>query len=240
MMRSHSERATHTHSDGSLVDAILEGVIALDRNNFDSMVAEIEARQDITPGRLIDTFIPHVARILGERWCSDHMSFAEVTIGSARLQSWVRDLDRSFDPSRGDYDIDSPTCLLVIPPDVFHTLGAIVALSQFRRAGASVRLLICQSADDLRETAANGTYDMIAISAPAGTPLDLLRQMINKVRKIPNCRPSIVIGGGLLECEPDIEILVGADFAARDPKEALELCGLKTYSSEPRSSKMGA
>jgi len=43
------------------------------------------------PGEAIATvYIPHVARQLGDEWCDDKLSFARVTIGTARLQSALR------------------------------------------------------------------------------------------------------------------------------------------------------
>ncbi|MBM7068606.1 B12-binding domain-containing protein [Actibacterium sp. 188UL27-1] len=227
-------------NDLSILNFILDAVLAVDRSRFDRMVEDVRDLHRIQPEKLIDHYIPEAAQILGREWCADHMSFAEVTIGSARLQSWVRDLDRDFDTRSALDDLDGPSVLLVIPPNTFHTLGTMVALSQFRRAGASVRLLICQKIGDVRQALAQTSFDMVALSAPGGTSLDLLRQMVENIRYRPGKTPLIVVGGGLLALEPETKILIGADFAAHDPKEALALCGLKicTTGAPPRATRV--
>ena len=226
-LHSRARVAVDHGRDAKILSIILKAVLSVGRSQFDQMVEEIGVQHKVSPEALIDIYIPQAAKILGEEWCADHMSFAEVTIGSARLQSWVRDLDRSFDTRAATDDIHGASVLLVIPPNTFHTLGTMVALSQFRRAGASVRLLICQRLGDLRQSLTDTTFDMVALSAPGGTSLDLLRQMVDNIRNAPDATPYIVVGGGILAVEPDTKILIGADFSAHDPKEALALCGLK-------------
>ena len=72
---------------------------------------------------------------MGERWFANTLSFADVTIGAARLQETVRALDqrRSMDArAYGD------RILLVVPHTEHHTLGVFVASQQFRRRGVDV------------------------------------------------------------------------------------------------------
>eukprot|EP01023_Acetabularia_acetabulum_P015203 TRINITY_DN17374_c0_g1_i5.p2 TRINITY_DN17374_c0_g1~~TRINITY_DN17374_c0_g1_i5.p2 ORF type:complete len:173 (-),score=32.84 TRINITY_DN17374_c0_g1_i5:14-532(-) len=74
----------------------------LDRNPLRRMDALAEIRKaGITDVEIAEDFIPHVARRLGDAWCEDNMSFADVTIGSARLQAMVRDLGPP-EPAIGD------------------------------------------------------------------------------------------------------------------------------------------
>lgn len=180
---------------------------------------------------LIDFYIPAVAREFGERWCADSLSFAEVTIGTARLQSWVRDLDRSCQRRDVD-DLDNPAVLMVIPKDMYHTLGGMVVVSQFRRLGVSVSLELGPSPDQLAQRVRNGGYDMVAFSASSCESLEMLRLLVNKVREGGHPAPPVVVGGSLVDAEPDAKILTGADFATSSAREALQLCGLKMLKTE--------
>lgn len=179
------------------------------------------------PESLIDKVIPDVARLLGEHWVADSLSFAEVTIGSARLQALLRELVRLI-PSDPIGNFDAPSVLMVIPPNCFHTLGAMIAISRFRRCGATVRLLITQDQNDLTFQLQKGHYDMVAISASGCESLETLRSLVTKVKMAGTSTPPVVIGGRIVEFEPNTKILVGADYTTQDPHEALELCGLTT------------
>ena len=199
--------------------------------NADRFEAEETLRGCIDDGfsaeDLIDHYIPMVARLLGDGWCVDHLGFAEVTIGVARLQGHVRMLDQrtrrqELSPT------DQPSVLLCVAPNCFHTLGPLIALSQFRRLGASVRLLLTQSPEDLADAMANTSYDAIALTATAHERLEVLREFVDIVRGRCGNPPPIVVGGSILDLEPETHILVGADHAARTPQEALTLCGLTT------------
>jgi methanogenic corrinoid protein MtbC1 len=216
--------------DAELMYSLAAAVLSHDRAISDTAVQECISR-DISTVQLVDLYIPEVSRLLGARWSNDAVSFAEVTIGVARLQSLVRELDRSMAPPR-EVPFDAPSILLVIPPDTYHTLGAMVALSQFRRLGVSVRLLIARDANEVGRTVRDYSFDMVAISASGCERLEVLRLLVTKVKAAHKNAPPVVIGGGLLDVEPETQVLTGADFTTTDPKHALLLCGLKVPYAE--------
>ncbi|MEM6738469.1 MAG: hypothetical protein AAF646_00040 [Pseudomonadota bacterium] len=179
---------------------------------------------------IIDRYIPEAARVFGEAWLSGGHSFAEVTIATARLQGWLRDLDMAqgaTDPFR----LDAPEVLLVVPESCHHTLGAMVAVSRFRRLGALVRLCLGQDARTVGRIVRAGHYDMIALSAAGNEGLDFLATLINSVRSGLGPVPYVVLGGEILNQYRDAPALVGADFGTSDPEEALTLCGLTISAS---------
>lgn len=207
-----------------------------DQSTANDLVARLR-QGGVSAEDLIDFYLPAVARDYGDDWCQDEMSFAEVTIGCARLQSWMRDLDSSLDLAPPAFD--APGILLVVQPEAYHSLGAMVALSQFRRLGASVRLALGPSLDTLAGWVRDGVFDMVALTASSSERLEKLRLMIERIRQAADPAPPIVIGGSLLDTEPDVKILTGADFITSSPQEALELCGLKTEGRAVQSSSLG-
>lgn len=219
-------------SDGLAVDgrqadilaALCTAVLCPDRKDGERQLAAIvDAGAD--PSELIDVQIPEAARIFGTAWCRGGHSFAEVTIAVARLQGWLRDLDKHAD-TRDPFRLDAPEVLLVVPEGSHHTLGAMVVMSRLRRLGALVRLSLGQDARALGRVVRAGHYDMIALSAAGNEGLDFLAKLINSMRSGLGPAPRVVLGGEILNQYRDAPALVGADFGTSDPEEALSLCGL--------------
>ena len=176
---------------------------------------------------IADHYVPAIARELGEQWCVDQLSFAAVTIGSSRLQAMLRMLGPNWSGDSAEHD-GAPGILLVVPHEVYHTLGAIVLSGQLRRKGVSVKLLLGGRPREVAERVASTTYDGIFISSSIGETLESLRQIVDAVRTSTHTPPPIVIGGTILDVETveNVTALTGADHATKIPDEALRLCGL--------------
>jgi methanogenic corrinoid protein MtbC1 len=187
--------------------------------------------QGTRPEDLADFYIPALAREMGERWCVDKLSFAGVTIGVSRLQAMLRELDPHW---CGDQDLgpDAPSLLLVVPQEIYHTLGAIVLSGQLRRKGISVKLVLGGKPKDIAERISRTKYHAVFISSSQDVALEALRRIIDAVKTSTKNPPPIVVGGSILEIEAAdaITALTGADFATQIPDRALRLCGLKLAS----------
>lgn len=213
----------HPELDEALLESIAHAVLSPDRaqgaRELDALLASGVARCTI-----IDAFIPAVARHFGEAWLDSGHSFAEVTIAVSRLQAWLRELDREIvdDPFR----FDAPELLVVVPEGCHHTLGAMVAMSRFRRLGALVRLSLGKDAREIGALVRGHHVDMVALSAAGHEDLEFLANIINCIRSGVGSPPPIVLGGPILDQIPDAAALIGADHATTDPEEALSLCGL--------------
>ena len=209
--------------DEALMESVAHALLSPDRAE-----GEREMRALIDSGveraTIIDAFIPAVARRFGEGWLNSGHSFAEVTIAVSRLQAWLRDLDGPLqdDPFR----LDAPEILLIVPEGCHHTLGAMVAMSRFRRLGALVRLSLGQDARAIGTLVRRQRFNMVAVSAAGNEDLEFLYAILNSIRSGVGFPPPIVLGGPILDHNPDAAALVGADHASSDPEEALALCGL--------------
>ena len=184
----------------------------------------LEAR--IRPEDITDFYIPEVARRLGAAWCEDGVSFADVTIGVARLQGLLKEIGAAWlDDAR--LDADAPSLLVVVLADEFHTLGAMVLCGQLARLGLSVKLAMGHGESELLRIVAAGHFDAILISAAQGERLATLKKLVEKIRAA-SVRPTpVVVGGSVVTRVTDIKTQTGADHATTDPKEALRACGLK-------------
>lgn len=185
----------------------------------------------ISSEMIADRYIPHVARQMGDEWCEDELSFARVTIGSARLQSALRNLgehwtsfDMTGDP--GSFDDESAAVIVIVVRDSYHTLGAVVLAGQLRRQGISVRLVMGPTPSELQAIFHANTFDAALISANESESLDSLRETVEFIRKSASVSPPIIVGGSVLDQDVDVKARTGADYVTNDPYEALEHCGL--------------
>jgi methanogenic corrinoid protein MtbC1 len=189
---------------------------------------------------LADLYIPAIARELGDRWCSDEVSFAAVTIGSSRLQSMLRALGPNWS-GENTGQCDAASILLVVPQDVYHTLGALVLGGQLRREGYSVKLVLGGKPQDIAAGIKRTKYEAIFISSSRGETLESLRRIIEAVKSSVQNAPPIVVGGTILDVESkeNVTTLTGADFATKIPQEALRLCGLRLTTQHNTKIKFG-
>jgi methylmalonyl-CoA mutase cobalamin-binding subunit len=185
----------------------------------------------IPPEEIADHYIPAVARRLGEMWCEDEVSFATVTIGVARLQGLLRDLEDIAGMARMD-EPEGASLLVVVAAGVYHTLGAMVLTGQLRRRGHAVRLLLGPEPEAVAVAVRQARFDAVLISASDGGSAESVRQIVHAVKTATGAAPPVVIGGTILVSEDltgaDIRSLTGADHVTSDPTEALHLCGVMT------------
>lgn len=208
--------------DPDLFEALLAALQSHDPQDQTGILDQLR-RAGVSPTTIIDLYIPEAARHMGAAWCEDQMSFANVTIGSARLQGMLRDVsDQMIYPQ----SLDGPSILVVVPYATYHTLGGSVLTQQLRRMCFSVVLSIGRTDDEVVEIIAEKDFDMIMISASGAERLDLIAKMVKNIKNIAKNAPPIVLGGTILEQETDVKALSGADVITMDPKEAIRLCGL--------------
>jgi MerR family transcriptional regulator, light-induced transcriptional regulator len=192
------------------------------------MLASGIRREDIA-----DFYIPEVARRLGTDWCEDRTSFADVTVGTARLQGLLREIgpDWFSDVRLG---ADAPCLLVVVLADEFHTLGAMVLGSQLGRLGVSMKLAMGRNEAEVRDVVASGQFDAIFLSVSQSAQLETLRGLVDKLRAASQRATPIVLGGSAVTRVTDVRAQTGADHATTDAREALRACGLTLTASGAR------
>jgi methanogenic corrinoid protein MtbC1 len=199
---------------------------------FDSRSTDIVQRlrdMGISDHAIIDHYIPETARRLGADWVADRLGFADVTIGSAKLQSMLRELVEE-ENTKSLRARTAGVAVIVMASD-YHTLGAMVLTMQLRRLGISTRLLIGVDFEESLPALRADRFDAVFISASSTKMLSELQLFIRKLRREAGTGTPIVVGGSILGTNDDIKTLTGADFATTDPVEALQLCQLKISKS---------
>lgn len=211
-----------------LLQTLIDAALYRGMDEVTAVVSEILAA-GYSADDVIGAFIPDAARRMGQSWCDDGLGFAEVTIGSARLQRALRSVSGTRAPRNTGH-----TVLVIVPEDEHHTLGAMVAAEQMRRTGVSVRLCLGERRARLAQYVADVQYDAIFISLADPERLEDATRVVNLLRRSASNAAPIVVGGALSGREEEVRASIGADFAATDPFEGLRSCGLRTSRSARR------
>ncbi|MEM7546234.1 MAG: cobalamin B12-binding domain-containing protein [Pseudomonadota bacterium] len=180
-------------------------------------------RAGISAADIVDFYIPEVARKLGAQWCVDERGFAEVTIGTAHLQSMLHDITIDW-LDRGITNSKDMTALIIVREGQYHTLGAMVFAAQLRRLGMTVRLLLGARDEDVVTDVRYGDDTLIGISASEGESLSDIGDLVTKLRAAAPANPLIAVGGSILPSTEDVNVLIDADYVGNDPVETLKLC----------------
>ncbi len=216
----------HGICDGNIADAVVALRTAVLHTSNDTCDGALRAARAayLTNSQFADICIPQVARDLGQMWCDDLISFAEVTIGTARLQSLLRQISVGWH-SDVSCRRDEKTVLVIVPPQAQHTLGPAILVSQLRRRGVSVRILVGATPAQVSTNLRRSPVDAVFMSLTCLEMLDSLRSIVNQVRKGHIYTP-VVIGGPAISLTTVVCATTGADHATSDLDEALTLCGL--------------
>jgi methylmalonyl-CoA mutase cobalamin-binding subunit len=205
--------------------------VALDR-----ALGQMRNQHGLDDAEIVDSYIPAAACQLGADWMENRRSFAEVTIGTARLIRTVRDISAGWNADAAA-DWRAPVMLMVVPEAEQHRLGAMVAASRFRRLGVSVQMLLGASNAEVLDRAEKGAFDIISFSLATRARVEETRRLIHMMRASLSPLPPLVVGGAIGLGAEELRAHLGADHVASDPEEALRLCGVSI--PKPGSARAG-
>lgn len=208
----------------SLVQRLMAAVSSFDPESFEDLKPELR-RARVSGPQLADIYVPEVARRLGRAWEEDCMSFAQVTMGVARLQAILREIGSGWSADR-EGRVDGPVVLLVLPSGEQHTLGAMVLAGRLRREGISVSMKIAPTTAELALYVAERTFDGALVSTACNDRLETCRKLVKTLKESSRGVLKVAIGGAILHGCEDVVGLTGADMATNDIGLALSMIGL--------------
>jgi methanogenic corrinoid protein MtbC1 len=152
------------------------------------------------------------ARELGTQWETDETDFANVTLGVSRLHRIMRRLGDDFCGERSGPDTGWSMLLTAIPGEQ-HSFGVSMVAEFFRRAGWNLCTGPFQSHRELTSLVHNHWFDVVGFSVSSDRRLDELKQDINDIRGTSRNRQiGVLLGGPLLESNPELVASLGADM----------------------------
>jgi methylmalonyl-CoA mutase cobalamin-binding subunit len=198
------------------------------RSNFDAsdVVNELRCFQ-ISDDVIIDSYIPVAARSVGEKWVSDELGFAEVTIASARLQALLTEI-AYCDTLSASLMPDPPRVLVVINEGDQHTLGGFVVAAQLRRRGAVVEVVCAEDRATALRRILDGGYHAVLFSCSLSAGLASVAQVVRSVRRRTAVAPLFALGGIVLDHCKDIKGETGVDLVTNDLATVIAMCAQRS------------
>lgn len=205
-----------------LAERLYTASICSDRANFEGALCDVQ-RAGYSHDTVAFELIPSIARRLGADWEDDLISFIDVTIGCARLQSALRCLPDEMKGGSIAYNGTRRNCLVMVPMGAQHTMGALVLAKHLRHAWQQVVVELEVNEGKLSSLAQKQNFNVVLISASRGECLQNLRHLVCVTRRH-WAASKVVVGGSISDLGSDLTSAIGADHVTMDWQEALDLC----------------
>jgi len=214
-----------------VLDHMVRAVLSRGVFSADAVLAELRGYR-LSTDAIIDLYVPATARILGVYWEEDKINFAEVTIGSLRLQSLVSE---ASDTARIDFQIQQPevNALVVVPQQEQHFLGASVLAGQLRRLGCDVAMSYDEDFGSLTTRLIAEKPDLVLITCARRETLDSVRNTVQVVRNSSAVPPTLAVGGAIKLAKEVVLELADADVVTNVAEEAVAVCVKRIKSKNP-------
>lgn len=169
------------------------------------------AFQDI----LLELMAP-AARILGERWTDDKVSFVEVALGVARMHRILRAFDSL--PSHLWSQAGAGRKALLMPaPGELHTFGLRLVQEFLMRESWTVANKAVPDLLQLAEVVSDEHFDIVGLSLSGETLIDTFMSAIRVIRgRSRNPNVKVIVGGHLFVVRPELVAASTADAYAVD------------------------
>jgi len=190
-----------------------------------SLLEEVDAF--IAEGASVETIcldlLAPAARKLGDMWDNDECDFIDVTMGLWRLQEVMREIAaRSPTEARAP---NLPRSALFSPmPGDLHNFGTLMIEEVFARAGWQSEALVKPERRELLDRLSRQSFDLVGLTLARDCPSAALGNLIKAMRNV-SANPHIIVfvGGRMINENPDLAMVVGADGTGADALAALEL-----------------
>lgn len=165
------------------------------------------------------------ARLLGQWWHEDRVSFVDVTLGAHRLQDLIFN---GYQHLKGDSLANGPrhnfTVLMAKPVSSQHSLGLMVVSEIFRRHSWRVYSDAQSTPEALQQTLAGEWVDVLGISVADEQHIAVVKKLVHVSRAHSvNKHLCVMVGGPQVAQRPRLNEEVGADIACADATQATEL-----------------
>jgi len=137
------------------------------------------------------TYLAEAARLLGTWWDADTVTFAQVTIGTARIYAILRVLAPQM--RRESADTTGKAVLICCVPEETHTLGVKMAADLLRADGWAVELVMGETHEKLIDRITLAQPVIVGLSAASEHSMPSLAKLIMSIRI---CSPDTLIFAG--------------------------------------------
>ncbi len=193
-------------------------------DNQSEQAAEIilkERRDGVSMEAVYLLTLAGAARLMGEMWLEDRLSFIDMTVATGRIFGMMRGL--RFDAEQPMLQGEkSRKALFVTVPGETHTLGVTMAADLFRSRGWMITLRTGLDHGQLAESLSQEHHSVIGISAGHPKSIVALTRLVVALR-ILQPWAHIIVGGQLVEQVPDLKELIAVDAVLANADDAEEV-----------------
>lgn len=201
-----AHRASHDE-----VEQLCLALTSKDNDAATRFVSKLK-EEGVTPGAIYLTYLASAARLLGEWWDDNRVSFVDVTIGTSRIYSIMRGMSHLF---ATDEQPQNKAAVFAAVPGEIHTLGVSMAADLFRKDGWDIELLVGLSHDDLIAEIAGSRPRLIGLSS-SGRHSSLALALLVVGLRVSNPGAFIMVSGQTVVEAEDIVLAMDIDGTATD------------------------
>ena len=184
-----------------------------------------------TSKQVILDFLGPVASLLGDMWCNDTCSFADVTLGLSSLHKILRLVSRSLKHELNQVGNNDKVMLTAMPGDT-HIFGLAVLEVFFAESGWRVDALFDRSFSKIIQQTAESAYCIVGLSVSCDGDLEKCKHLITQIRKnSKNRNIKIIVGGPAFFGRENLFEALKADSYAYNAIHALEVAGVSNNRS---------
>ena len=199
------------------IDLLCRALLSTEEHAADRLIFAAR-REGVAVERIYLAYVAEAARAIGRMWERDEISFVDVTLASGRLYRIIRGLRHVLDPAFRDERRDRHV-LFVLVPDETHTLGIEIASDVFRRRGWDVEMSIGDDHDTVVKRSEQSRFAAIVLVANSERRLAGLISLVLSLR-ITQPLAHVVVAGNIVDQQPEIARVVGADAVLNDIETA--------------------
>ncbi|MEO1729656.1 MAG: cobalamin B12-binding domain-containing protein [Pseudomonadota bacterium] len=169
----------------------------------------------------VDLLAP-AARHLGEMWEQDECDFVDVTMGLWRLQEVMREISLRSPPEPAPLRGLRSAVFCPVPGDT-HSFGAQMIEEVFARAGWQSEVLVSPERRELLDHVARSPVDLVGLTVSSKTSVSALSSLVKSIKGVSlNPHTCVLVGGSVINQNPELVTEIGADGTGRDANSALE------------------
>lgn len=174
----------------------------------------------ISVKEIFEVYLPGAARQLGDHWVQNHLTFAEVTLATSRLQTVAKEFENLYIGAMNS-GVYGPEIMIINPKGEQHTFGAQMICRQFQRLGAHPYLSINNNLTDINAIIAQHKFKLIGISLSNYKLCDSKSQLRSLIDTIKKLKIPIVVGGSLVNTHKNAVKSLNVDLITDDALHAL-------------------
>lgn len=204
-----------TYATSQEIDNLCHALISEDKDEAANLIKTVRS-EGASPETVYLCYLANAARMLGQWWDEDRISFLETALGTNRLYSIMRAMEHLFE---ANVPCLNRSAVFATVPGESHLLGIRMAADLFRKDGWDISILTGLDHDDLVTKVVASGQRVLGLSCSGSHSYAALARLVIALRvQRPGIR--ILLSGGILQDAREDTQLLDVDRFAEDVEAA--------------------